>query len=40
MRHILVDRARARMSAKRGGSKFRVTLDEKVLSDDDAPDGP
>ncbi len=39
MRHILVDRARARMSAKRGGSKFRVTLDEKVLSDDDAPDG-
>ncbi|HZJ01975.1 MAG TPA: ECF-type sigma factor [Gemmatimonadaceae bacterium] len=39
MRHILVDRARARMSAKRGGSKFRVTLDDAVLSDDDAPGG-
>ena len=39
MRHILVDRARARMSAKPGGSRFRVTLDDAVLSDDDAPDG-
>ena len=32
MRHILVDRARARKAAKRGGSRVRVSLrDEDVL---------
>lgn len=31
MRYVLVDRARARRSAKRGGSRLRVTLDEDVV---------
>jgi RNA polymerase sigma-70 factor (ECF subfamily) len=31
MRHILVDRARKRVAAKRGGMKRQVTLDEAVL---------
>ena len=30
MRHILVERARARNAAKRGGSQIRITLDEGV----------
>jgi RNA polymerase sigma factor (TIGR02999 family) len=38
MRHILVDRAKARMSGKRGGKEFRVTLDDNVLGIQDAPD--
>jgi RNA polymerase sigma factor (TIGR02999 family) len=38
MRHILVDRAKARMSGKRGGGQFRVTLDDNVLGAQDAPD--
>lgn len=38
MRHILIDRAKARKSAKRGGKQFRVTLDESVLGVHDAPD--
>jgi len=32
MRHILVDHARARRAAKRGGVQQQVTLDEDVLS--------
>jgi RNA polymerase sigma factor (TIGR02999 family) len=35
MRRILVERARRRQSAKRGGSLQRVALDEAVLSVDD-----
>lgn len=38
MRHILTDRAKARSSIKRGGDRFRVTLDENTISLDDAPD--
>ena len=32
MRHILVDRARARTSLKRGGSRTSITLDEDVIA--------
>lgn len=32
MRHILVDRARARVAGKRGGGTTRVTLDEEILA--------
>lgn len=38
MRHILTDRAKARMSLKRGGDRCRITLDENTISADDAPD--
>lgn len=38
MRHILVDRAKARVSAKRGGEHRRVTLDDCTIATDDAPD--
>lgn len=38
MRHILIDRAKARSSMKRGGVNSRVTLDETTISVDDAPD--
>jgi RNA polymerase sigma factor (TIGR02999 family) len=37
MRHILVDRARARAAAKRGGERRRVTLDEEAIALDDQP---
>ncbi|MEP6495544.1 MAG: ECF-type sigma factor [bacterium] len=37
MRHILVDRARARASTKRGGDVTRVTLDHDALAADDEP---
>lgn len=30
MRHVLVDHARSRQSAKRGGEAWQVTLDESV----------
>jgi RNA polymerase sigma factor (TIGR02999 family) len=37
MRHVLVDRARARATRKRGGEQRRVTLDDDMLSvDNDA----
>lgn len=39
MRQILVQRARARHAAKRGGAPERVTLDDQVLADV-APGGP
>ena len=32
MRHILVDRARARAALKRGGSRGSITLDEDVIA--------
>ena len=35
MRHILVDRARARTSAKRGGERRRVTLEDDAIGLDD-----
>jgi RNA polymerase sigma factor (TIGR02999 family) len=35
MRHVLVDRARARASLKRGGTRGQVTLDEEVITVDD-----
>lgn len=38
MRHILVDHARARARAKRGGGAERVTLDEALSSVADRPD--
>jgi len=38
MRHILVDRARARMSAKRGAGHEPVTIDEQIIASDDRPE--
>ena len=38
MRHILIDRAKARRSVKRGGDRRRVTLDDTAIDPDDAPD--
>lgn len=38
MRQILVDRARARASAKRGGGRCSVTLDEEAIAMHDEPD--
>ena len=35
MRRLLVERARARGAAKRGGSRIQVTLDEKLLAGGD-----
>lgn len=37
MRHILIDRAKARASAKRGGSYVAVTLDDDVMAIDERP---
>lgn len=39
MRHILTDRARARLTAKRGGAKELVTLDDEIVASDERP-GP
>jgi RNA polymerase sigma factor (TIGR02999 family) len=38
MRHILVDRARARAALKRGGGFAQVTLDEGALAGEDQPE--
>lgn len=38
MRQILVDRARARATLKRGGAFVHVTLDEGALASDDDPE--
>jgi len=38
MRHILVDRARARSAERRGGGTQRVTLDEQAIATDDDPE--
>jgi RNA polymerase sigma factor (TIGR02999 family) len=35
MRHVLVDRARARAALKRGGARKQVTLDEETIAVDD-----
>ena len=37
MRHILTDRARARLSVKHGGGQARITLDDDTMAMDDAP---
>ena len=37
MRHVLVDRARARLAEKRGGGLHRITLDDELIA---APDQP
>src|SRR5262245_41239092 len=38
MRHILVDRARARMSVKRGEGREAVSIDEEMIASDDQPE--
>jgi RNA polymerase sigma factor (TIGR02999 family) len=38
MRHVLVDRAKARLALKRGGVLRRITLDEQEIGVDDQPD--
>jgi RNA polymerase sigma factor (TIGR02999 family) len=38
MRQILVDRARARVAAKRGGARVRLTLEEDAVAVGDAPE--
>jgi RNA polymerase sigma factor (TIGR02999 family) len=35
MRRLLVERARARVAAKRGGAQVRVTLEDSLLTDSD-----
>ena len=38
MRHVLMDRAKARLASKREGSGRRITLDEQLIPDDGQPD--
>ena len=38
MRHVLVDRAKARAALKRGGDQRRITLDEEQIAADDQPE--
>jgi RNA polymerase sigma factor (TIGR02999 family) len=38
MRHVLVDRAKARSTLKRGGERRRITLDDAQIAVDDQPD--
>jgi RNA polymerase sigma factor (TIGR02999 family) len=38
MRHVLVDRARARVAHKRGGERRPITLDEQRIAADDQAD--
>ena len=38
MRHVLVDRAKARSAQKRGGDRKRITLDDAHIAVDDQPD--
>jgi RNA polymerase sigma factor (TIGR02999 family) len=38
MRHILVDRAKARMTAKRGSGQGPVTIDDEQIASDDRPE--
>jgi RNA polymerase sigma factor (TIGR02999 family) len=37
MRHILADRAKARIAAKRGGTRVAVSFDESLIASDDDP---
>src|SRR6185503_19655257 len=38
MRHVLVDRAKARRRLKRGGGQHHVSLDDEHIGADDQPD--
>ena len=38
MRHVLVDRARAKAASKREGVRFRVTLDDEGVADESQPE--
>jgi RNA polymerase sigma factor (TIGR02999 family) len=38
MRHLLIDRAKAKASGKRGGARLKVTLDEELIGADDQPE--
>jgi RNA polymerase sigma factor (TIGR02999 family) len=38
MRHILIDRARARVAQKRGGARSPITLEEEALAAEDSPE--
>jgi RNA polymerase sigma factor (TIGR02999 family) len=38
MRHVLVDRAKARSTLKRGGERRRITLDDSHIAVNDQPD--
>jgi RNA polymerase sigma factor (TIGR02999 family) len=38
MRHILADRAKARIAQKRGGAQHAITLDEQVVASDEHPE--
>jgi RNA polymerase sigma factor (TIGR02999 family) len=38
MRHILIDQAKAKMTAKRGGSRQAVTLEDGSIAADDSPE--
>lgn len=38
MRHVLVDRAKARLAQKRDGALHRVTLDDEQIAGDDQPE--
>ena len=38
MRHVLVDRAKARSTLKRGGERRRITLDDAHIAVDDQPE--
>jgi RNA polymerase sigma factor (TIGR02999 family) len=38
MRHVLVDRAKARHALKRGGERRRITLDDAEIAVDDQPE--
>jgi RNA polymerase sigma factor (TIGR02999 family) len=38
MRHILADRAKARLAVKRGGAQRPITFDENVIVSDDQPE--
>lgn len=38
MRHILIDRAKARIAAKRGGAQVPITLDDNIVGSADRPE--
>jgi RNA polymerase sigma factor (TIGR02999 family) len=38
MRHVLVDRARARLAEKRGGHRQRITMDSELIAAEDQPE--
>lgn len=38
MRHILIDQARARLAAKRGGGQAQITLEDDALAAADSPE--